>query len=88
MQPPSDNIFDYRTGTTILPETGEVIFPNLEPFGNDLPTGLAFDEYNFDEVYDTTKTFAAQKNQLKINGYLLEKAKVLLLLFTSLDLML
>jgi cell surface protein SprA len=38
MQPPSDNIFDYRAGTTILPETGEVIFPNLEPFSDDLPT--------------------------------------------------
>jgi len=62
-QPPADNIFDYRPGITILPETGEVIFPNLEPFSDDLPPSLAaeYDTYNFDEVYDTTKTYAANK---------------------------
>ncbi len=35
-----DNIFDYRAPITILPETGEVIFPNLEPFSDNLPTGF------------------------------------------------
>ncbi|MFZ1518001.1 MAG: cell surface protein SprA [Ignavibacteriaceae bacterium] len=74
MQPPSDNIFDYRSGITILPETGEVIFPNLEPFSDNLPTGLAAAEYNFDEVYDTTKTFAAQK-KIKDKWILVGKSK-------------
>ena len=56
-----DNIFDYRNGFTIIPETGEIIFPSLEPFGSDLPASLDPNEYGFTEVYDTTKTFAAQK---------------------------
>ncbi len=75
-QPPSDNIFDYRPGITILPETGEVIFPNLEPFSDDLPPSLAADyaTYNFDEVYDTTKTFAAQK-KIKDKWILVGKSK-------------
>ncbi|HCY77178.1 MAG TPA: cell surface protein SprA [Ignavibacteriales bacterium] len=73
MQPPPDNIFDYRAGITILPETGEVIFPNLEPFSDDLPAGLPAD-YNFDEVYDTTKTFAAQK-KIKDKWILVGKSK-------------
>ena len=74
MVPPSDNIFDYRPGITILPETGEVIFPNLEPFSDDLPLGLAYDEYNFDEVYDTTKTFAGNK-KIKDKWILVGKSK-------------
>ena len=75
-QPPSDNIFDYRPGITILPETGEVIFPNLEPFSDDLPPSLAaeYDIYNFDEVYDTTKTFAANK-KIKDKWILVGKSK-------------
>jgi cell surface protein SprA len=36
--------------------------------------GLAFDEYNFDEVYDTTKTFAAQK-KIKDKWILVGKSK-------------
>jgi hypothetical protein len=35
--PTPDNIFDWRIGYTILPETGEIIFPTLEPFGRDIP---------------------------------------------------
>jgi len=75
-QPPSDNIFDYRPGITILPETGEVIFPNLEPFSDDLPPSLAaeYETYNFDEVYDTTKTFAANK-KIKDKWILIGKSK-------------
>ncbi|MDZ7624825.1 MAG: cell surface protein SprA [Ignavibacteriaceae bacterium] len=38
--PTPDNIFDWRIGYTILPETGEIIFPTLEPFGRDIPVGL------------------------------------------------
>ncbi len=73
-QPQPDNIFDYRPGITIIPETGEVIFPNLEPFSDDLPAGLDTATYNFDEVYDLTKTFAAQK-KIKDKWILVGKSK-------------
>ena len=73
MQPPSDNIFDYRSGITIFPETGEIVFPTLEPFSDDLPAGLPA-EFNFDEVYDTTKNAAAQK-KLKDKWILVGKSK-------------
>lgn len=59
--PPPDNIFDYRLGITIFPETGEIIFPTLEPFGKDLnskiPKSLAYQS-----IYDTTKNIARQDN--------------------------
>ena len=52
-----DNAFDFRPGLTVIPETGEVIFPVLEPFGRDLPEEIP-DEYAFPEVYDTIQTSA------------------------------
>ncbi|MEJ2105081.1 MAG: cell surface protein SprA, partial [Ignavibacteriaceae bacterium] len=56
--PNPDNIFDWRPGITIFPETGEIVFPTLEPFGRDIPTALQ--EKAYQSVYDTTKTFARQ----------------------------
>jgi cell surface protein SprA len=56
--PTPDNIFDWRIGYTILPETGEIIFPTLEPFGRDIPAGL--EGLRYQSIYDTTKTFARQ----------------------------
>ncbi|MBE0570979.1 MAG: cell surface protein SprA [Ignavibacteriaceae bacterium] len=56
--PTPDNIFDWRVGYTILPETGEIIFPTLEPFGRDIPAGL--EELVYQSIYDTTKTYARQ----------------------------
>jgi cell surface protein SprA len=69
-----DNIFDYRAGVTIIPETGEIIFPSLEPFGSDLPTDLDTAEYSFNEVYTLTKTFAAQED-IKDKWILVGKSK-------------
>lgn len=60
-QPPPDNIFDFRPSITIFPETGEIVFPTLQPFGKDLPEGLP-PEFSYNDVYDTTKTFAQQNN--------------------------
>jgi cell surface protein SprA len=57
--PTPDDIFDYRPGITILPSTGEIIFPMLQPFGNDFSSKLP-DSLKFQSVYDTTKTFARQ----------------------------
>lgn len=56
--PTPDNIFDWRPGITIIPETGEIIFPTLEPFGKDIPQGL--EDKVYQSIYDTTKTFARQ----------------------------
>ncbi len=56
--PNPDNIFDWRVGLTIFPETGEVIFPTLEPFGQDIPQGL--EQFAYQSIYDTTKTYARQ----------------------------
>lgn len=58
-QPNPDNKFDFRPNITIFTETGEVIFPKLEPFGSDLPNGIP-SEYNYQLIYDTLKTIAQQ----------------------------
>jgi len=34
--PQSDGIFDYVPGVTVIPSTGTVVFPVLEPFGDDM----------------------------------------------------
>lgn len=54
-----DGSFDFFSDRTIIPETGEIIFPVLQPFGRDFPTQLPAD-YKFQAVYDTTVTFAKQ----------------------------
>ncbi len=53
-----DNVFDFRPGITIIPATGEIIFPELEPFGRDLPEKIP-KEFAFQDVYDTTSTSAS-----------------------------
>jgi cell surface protein SprA len=68
-----DNQFDYRPSITIFPETGEVIFPTLQPFGNDLPPNIP-PEWTFNDVYDTTKTFA-QQNKVNDKWVLVGKSK-------------
>jgi cell surface protein SprA len=61
-QPNPDNIFDWRTNLTIIPATGEIIFPFLEPFGQNIPTEFRdSDSLKYQLVYDTTKTFAQQQ---------------------------
>jgi cell surface protein SprA len=60
--PNPDNVFDYRPGITIFPTTGEIIFPTLEPFGNNLPEGIP-SELAFNEVYDTTSYSAKNKKE-------------------------
>ncbi len=57
--PDPDGAFDFLAGQTILPQTGEIVFPVLEPFGRDLPPELSPD-LAYNSVYDTTKTFAQQ----------------------------
>lgn len=63
--PQPDGIFDYLEGYTVLSNQGRVIFPVLEPFGQDLDT-IAFAgappalkaKYIFQQLYDTIKAVA------------------------------
>lgn len=50
-----DGKFDVRPNITYLPNTAEIIFPVLEPFGRNLPGSLN-DSLKFLAMYDTTKT--------------------------------
>ncbi|MCF8241597.1 MAG: cell surface protein SprA [Melioribacteraceae bacterium] len=54
-----DGAFDFLPGRTILPSTGEIIFPTLQPFGVNLPDELP-DSLKYNSVYDTLDTFAKQ----------------------------
>lgn len=54
-----DGEFDWNSGVTILPETGEIIFPYLHPFTEDLPSPLHADEkYWYDKLYIETPSMA------------------------------
>ncbi|MEW6701760.1 MAG: cell surface protein SprA, partial [Bacteroidota bacterium] len=66
----ADGNFDYFPPRTIMPETGEIIFPVLQPFGKDFPKSLP-DSLNYQAIYDTTVTYAKQdrsKDKFVISG--------------------
>lgn len=77
--PQPDGVFDFVDSFTIQPQFGRIIFPVLEPFGNDLrrlafasqPTDVS-DKYVFQALYDTIKMIAqqnyAQQNRYYIRG--------------------
>ncbi len=68
--PQPDGQFDWNPGYTIMPAAGEIIFPTLQPFGKDLPSGIP-DSLSFPDVYDTLTTFAQQntnKDKWEITG--------------------
>jgi cell surface protein SprA len=54
VSPGADGKFDYRPGITFRPQTSEIIFPVIEPFGNNIPSILS--EYKYQAIYDTFKT--------------------------------
>ena len=67
--------FDFLEGYTIQAQTGRVIFPVVEPFGDWLRQKLGNDDiadkYCYDELYDSTKTMAkqvAEKNKFTLTG--------------------
>jgi cell surface protein SprA len=70
--PQPDGVFDFRVGYTILPETGEIIFPTLQPFGRNFPANIPnHDSLRYNDVYDTTVTYAQQnkvKDKFEITG--------------------
>ncbi len=66
-----DGEFDFFPSRTILPRTGEIIFPVLQPFGKQLPSNLP-DSLRYQAVYDTTVTYAKQdreKDRFLITGH-------------------
>ena len=67
--------FDFIEGYTIQSQTGRIIFPVVEPFGDWLRQKIDDDEladkYCYDELYDSTKTVAkqiAEKNKFTLSG--------------------
>ena len=59
----SDGIFDYVSGYTILPSSGRIIFPVVEPFGSHLEKAIGTPDastYAYQELYDSTLTVAKQ----------------------------
>lgn len=79
--PYPDGFFDFIEGYTINSSNGRVVFPVIEPFGEDLrkaikgefnefPDNVA-DPYVFEELYDSTQSTArqmAEKNKFLIVG--------------------
>lgn len=56
-----DGNFDFKQSRTIFPETGEIVFPVLEPFGRDFPEEIpGRDTLKYQAVYDTSDTYARQ----------------------------
>jgi cell surface protein SprA len=76
--PDGDGQFDFRPGRSIDLARAEIIFPALRPFDTDLARYFAgkgttlsdTSEYRYQEVYDTTQTFAQQsiRNRYIIRG--------------------
>jgi cell surface protein SprA len=68
--PLPDNKFDWRPGMTINISRGELIFPSLRPFDNNL-VAAELEGYRYPEVYDTTTTAAraqTAKDRFRIRG--------------------
>jgi len=74
-----DGRFDFMEGITINPSNGRVIFPVLQPFGKNLrkafgetiADSIIANKYVFQELYDTTLTYArlvAEKNKFLLRG--------------------
>ena len=76
--PGPDNYFDYVEGITVNSQRGYIVFPVLEPFGDNLTRKLEDDvnetsKYVFDALYDLTQADAKQrfpeKNRFTLEGY-------------------
>ncbi len=74
-EPYPDGFFDFIEGRTIQSETGQIIFPVVEPFGSHLAKKIGnssiAEKYVFQELYDSTLTYArqvAEKNKFLLRG--------------------
>jgi len=52
---PADDNFNFVPGKTIIPETGDIIFPSLRPFYDDLKNAGVDSNYYFSEIYNLRK---------------------------------
>ncbi len=81
--PVRDGIFDFVPGLTIFPNTGRIMFPVLEPFGEhldevktidgqrDLLSDADKERFVYNELYDSTVVVAreyAEKNRFVVRG--------------------
>jgi cell surface protein SprA len=74
-EPFPDGFYDFVEGVTILPTSGKIIFPVVEPFGSHLHKKIGnpsiADKYVFQELYDSTLNYASQiaeKNKFILRG--------------------
>ncbi|MEE9440117.1 MAG: cell surface protein SprA [Saprospiraceae bacterium] len=83
--PQADGIFDFVPGITIIPNSGSVVFPVLEPFGSSLTDAIEArlvsdgvepllaitiaQKYGYQLLYDTSITIA--KQHLEFNKFLM-----------------
>jgi cell surface protein SprA len=70
-----DGVFDFVSGITVLPNSGRIIFPVLEPFGKLLRDSIMdpsmVNKYVYQSLYDSTRTYAEQdyeRNKYRIQG--------------------
>ncbi len=75
LDPIQDGVFDFVDGITIQSQTGRIMFPVLEPFGEALAKQFDnpgdINEFTFPELYDQAITLArevAEKNAFTIEG--------------------
>ncbi len=57
LMPVPDGKYDYFPGMNFEPRTSEIIFPVIQPFGNNIP--FAINEYKYQAIYDTIKSYLA-----------------------------
>ncbi|QQS38244.1 MAG: cell surface protein SprA [Ignavibacteriales bacterium] len=67
-----DDEFDWRPDITIIPVTGEIIFPVLQPFGLNMPGSLDT-SYRFQDIYEVQPSIARQ-NKTKDKWVLVGKS--------------
>ncbi|MDR0546835.1 MAG: cell surface protein SprA [Dysgonamonadaceae bacterium] len=74
-EPYPDGFFDYVDSLTVFSQTGKIVFPVLQPFGEHLRNEIGNDDiakkYVYQELYDTTLTAArqvAEKNKFILTG--------------------
>jgi cell surface protein SprA len=67
-----DDYFNFVAGKTIIPETGDIIFPSLRPFYDDFIAAGVDSTFQYRELYRHSKPLAAQApiaGKYEINGY-------------------
>lgn len=67
LMPIPDGKYDYFPGMNFEPRTSEIIFPVIQPFGNNIT--FVLNEYKYQAIYDTIRTFLSMPgNSFIIRG--------------------